>query len=68
VIAGCLAEFYSWAEKTFGKTNTAPAAARAPEGSVDMGTGYDCTDLKGHTAAPSMTPAQRRCGTYLWAR
>ena len=26
---------------------TAPAAARAPEGSVDMGTGYDCTDVKG---------------------
>src|SRR5450759_2084442 len=25
---------------------TAPVAARAPEGSVDMGTGYDCTDLK----------------------
>ena len=30
---------------------TAPVEARAPEGSVDMGTGYDCTDLKGHTAA-----------------
>jgi len=39
---------------------TAPAADRAPEGSVDMGTGYDCTDLKGHTAASSITPAQRR--------
>ena len=24
-----------------------------------MGTGYDCTDLKGHTAAPSITPEQR---------
>src|SRR5262245_52467859 len=24
---------------------TAPAEARAPEGSVDMGTGYDCTDV-----------------------
>ncbi len=37
----------------------APVAARAPEGSIDMGTGYDCTDLKGHTAAPSITPEQR---------
>ena len=39
---------------------TAPAEARAPEGSVDMGTGYDCSDVKSHTAAPSITPAQRR--------
>lgn len=38
---------------------TAPAAARLPEGSVDMGTGYDCTDPKGHTAATSVTPEQR---------
>jgi zinc D-Ala-D-Ala dipeptidase len=39
---------------------TAPAAARAPEGSVDMGTGYDCSDVKAHTAASTITPAQRR--------
>lgn len=38
---------------------TAPAAARLPEGSVDMGTGYDCTDAMGHTAAPSITKEQR---------
>jgi D-alanyl-D-alanine dipeptidase len=38
---------------------TAPVAQRAPEGSVDMGTGYDCSDPKGHTAAPSITSAQR---------
>ncbi|WP_245284350.1 M15 family metallopeptidase [Bradyrhizobium sp. WSM2254] len=38
---------------------TAPVEARPPEGSVDMGTGYDCTDAKGHTAAPSITPDQR---------
>ena len=44
---------------------TAPAAARAPEGSVDMGTGYDCTDLKGHTAVSSITPAQRRWRNML---
>jgi zinc D-Ala-D-Ala dipeptidase len=39
---------------------TAPANARAPEGSVDMGTGYDCSDVKAHTAARSITSAQRR--------
>jgi D-alanyl-D-alanine dipeptidase len=39
---------------------TAPAADRAPEASIDMGTGYDCTDLKGHTAASTITPEQRR--------
>ena len=44
---------------------TAPAAARAPEGSVDMGTGYDCTDLKGHTAVSSITPAQQRWRNML---
>ncbi len=32
---------------------TAPENARAPEGSVDMGTGYDCADVKAHTAARS---------------
>ena len=31
-----------------------------PEGSVDMGTGYDCTDLKAHTAATAINPVQRR--------
>jgi D-alanyl-D-alanine dipeptidase len=39
---------------------TAPAGARIPEGSVDMGTGYDCSDVKAHTSASSITPAQRR--------
>jgi D-alanyl-D-alanine dipeptidase len=38
---------------------TAPIEARLPEGSVDMGTGYDCTDTKGHTGASSITPDQR---------
>ena len=28
---------------------------RAPDGSVDMGTGYDCSDVKSHTAAKSIT-------------
>jgi D-alanyl-D-alanine dipeptidase len=39
---------------------TKPADARAPEASVDMGTGYDCTDVMAHTAARSINPVQRR--------
>jgi zinc D-Ala-D-Ala dipeptidase len=46
---------------------TAVADARAPEGSVDMGTGYDCCDLKAHTAARSITSAQRRWRSLLVA-
>jgi D-alanyl-D-alanine dipeptidase len=39
---------------------TANVNLRAPEGSVDMGTGYDCSDPRSHTAAKSITAAQRR--------
>ena len=39
---------------------TAPENLRAPEASVDMGTGYDCSDVKAHTVSASVTPAQRR--------
>jgi zinc D-Ala-D-Ala dipeptidase len=39
---------------------TAPVDKRAPEGSVDMGTGYDCSDVKAHTAARSINQAQRQ--------
>jgi zinc D-Ala-D-Ala dipeptidase len=46
---------------------TAAAGARAPEGSVDMGTGYDCCDVKAHTAAKSITAAQRRWRNELVA-
>jgi D-alanyl-D-alanine dipeptidase len=46
---------------------TAPAEARSPEGSVDMGTGYDCSDAKAHTAASSITPAQRKWRSLLVA-
>ncbi|PAY04984.1 peptidase M15 [Bradyrhizobium sp. UFLA03-84] len=46
---------------------TAPATARAPEGSVDMGTGYDCSDIKAHTATGSITPAQKRWRARLVA-
>ena len=38
---------------------TAPVVLRAPEGSIDMGTGYDCTDPKGHTASGAITVEQR---------
>jgi D-alanyl-D-alanine dipeptidase len=46
---------------------TAPASDRAPEASVDMGTGYDCSDLKAHTAARSITPSQRQWRNMLVA-
>jgi D-alanyl-D-alanine dipeptidase len=45
---------------------TAEASARAPEASVDMGTGYDCSDLKAHTAAPTITADQRRWRNLLF--
>jgi D-alanyl-D-alanine dipeptidase len=38
---------------------TANAGLRAPDGSVDMGTGYDCSDVKSHTSAKSITSSQR---------
>jgi D-alanyl-D-alanine dipeptidase len=46
---------------------TAAASARAPEASVDMGTGYDCADVKAHTAARSITSVQRRWRNMLVA-
>jgi D-alanyl-D-alanine dipeptidase len=46
---------------------TADADVRAPEASVDMGTGYDCSDLKAHTAADKINPEQRRWRNLLVA-
>ena len=46
---------------------TAAAADRVPEGSVDMGTGYDCSDPKAHTAAKSISAVQRRWRNVLVA-
>ncbi len=46
---------------------TADTSARAPEASVDMGTGYDCADLKAHARARSVTPDQRRWRNLLIA-
>jgi zinc D-Ala-D-Ala dipeptidase len=37
----------------------APVDKRAPEGSIDMGTGYDCTDKKGYTHSGAITAEQR---------
>jgi zinc D-Ala-D-Ala dipeptidase len=39
---------------------TGPARARAPDTSVDMGTGYDCFDPRSHTAATGLSGAQAR--------
>jgi zinc D-Ala-D-Ala dipeptidase len=38
---------------------TAAAAQRSPDNSIDMGTGYDCFDLRSHTASAGITPEQR---------
>jgi D-alanyl-D-alanine dipeptidase len=38
---------------------TGPAKERAPDSSVDMGTGYDCFDALSHTNAAAISPAQR---------
>jgi D-alanyl-D-alanine dipeptidase len=46
---------------------TAAATDRAPEGSVDMGTGYDCSDIQAHTAAKTISPVQRRWRNALVA-
>jgi zinc D-Ala-D-Ala dipeptidase len=37
-----------------------PPEARAPDGSVDMGTSFDCFDPLSHTKAPGLTPQQQR--------
>lgn len=39
---------------------TAPEHLRAPEGSVDMGTGYDCSDEKANTVSKAITSEQRK--------
>jgi D-alanyl-D-alanine dipeptidase len=39
---------------------TAPAEARAPDSSVDMGTSFDCFDRLSHTGARDITKEQRR--------
>ena len=46
---------------------TAAAAARAPDNSLDMGTGFDCFDDKAHTANGTVTPDQARRRALLVA-
>lgn len=46
---------------------TDAAERRAPDDSVDMGTGFDCFDLKSHTASPGLTAEQRRRRAMLLA-
>lgn len=46
---------------------TAAVEKRAPEGSIDMGTGYDCTDSRGHTRSGAITPEQHRWRQVLIA-
>jgi zinc D-Ala-D-Ala dipeptidase len=46
---------------------TAPAAERAPDNSIDMGTGFDCFDGKSQTASAAVTPAQQRWRARLVA-
>lgn len=38
---------------------TAPQHLRAPDNSLDMGAGYDCSDDKAHTGSKAITPQQR---------
>jgi zinc D-Ala-D-Ala dipeptidase len=42
-----------------------PAAQRAPDSSLDMGTGYDCFDGMSHTNTAAISPEQRRRRTQL---
>jgi D-alanyl-D-alanine dipeptidase len=37
---------------------TGPVEQRAPDSSVDMGTGFDCFDARSHTFANALTPEQ----------
>jgi zinc D-Ala-D-Ala dipeptidase len=46
---------------------TASVEKRAPEGSIDMGTGYDCSDVKANTSSSLITADQRRWRTTLVA-
>lgn len=39
---------------------TAPAPWRAPDNSLDMGTGYDCFDPRSHTRSKAINAEQRR--------
>ena len=44
---------------------TGPAAKRAPDNSIDMGTGFDCFDLRSYSANREISPEQKRWRTTL---
>jgi zinc D-Ala-D-Ala dipeptidase len=46
---------------------TAPAAERAPDTSLDMGTGFDCFDTRSHTGSGGITAEQMRARATLGA-
>jgi len=46
---------------------TGPAAQRAPDSSLDMGTGFDCFDTRSHTASTAISPEQKRARSLLLA-
>ncbi len=48
-------------------TCTAPAGQRAPDNSLDMGTGFDCFDDRAHTASGGLTAEQTRRRALLVA-
>jgi D-alanyl-D-alanine dipeptidase len=50
----------------YGPCNGA-AAERAPDDSLDMGTGYDCFDADSHTRSPAVGPEQRHRRAVLVA-
>jgi D-alanyl-D-alanine dipeptidase len=46
---------------------TAPAAERTSDNSIDMGTGFDCLDVKSYTRSAAITPAQAQARETLRA-
>ena len=42
-----------------------PAGERAPDDTVDMGTGFDCLDVRSHTAAPDIPVEAKRARAML---
>ncbi|HEY6023234.1 MAG TPA: M15 family metallopeptidase [Pseudolabrys sp.] len=46
---------------------TGPAAKRAPDNSIDMGTAFDCFDVRSYGASSAIAPEQRRWRALLAA-
>jgi zinc D-Ala-D-Ala dipeptidase len=58
-LAGAKAKPASQTEADKSEPCTAPQATEAPDGSVAMGTSFDCFDLKSHTIVPGLTDEER---------